>query len=346
MRARGGGAQVDGVEVWAWPRPARTVRRVDIGPRTFEFGTRTYVMGVLNVTPDSFSDGGLYFDPGAACDRAWQMVEEGVDVVDVGAASAGYRAKPVTPEEEVQRLAPVLRRLARELPVPISVDTHRSYVARVALDEGVHIINDISGLRGDPQLAPVIAQYGAAVVIMHMLGVPERPNRDPRYDGDVIAAVRADLLRGVETALEAGIRPDHIIVDPGIGVTKRTAHNLEILQRLPELTMTLDYPVLIGTSRTSVIGNVLELPVHERLEGVLATTAVGAAMGVDMVRVHDVRENVRVARMADAMVRGIAEPEDGWAFDAITGEARRPLRPVGGRRSADTPVPPEDSKKE
>lgn len=326
-----GGGEVDRFRSPAWPRsPLR--RRVPIGPALFEFGSRTYVMGVLNVTPDSFSDGGLYFDVEKACRRAWQMVEEGVDIIDVGAASASFRARPVSPEEEIERLRPVLERLAAELPVPLSVDTHRASVARVALEAGAHIINDISGLRADPELPDVIAEFGAAVVIMHMLGTPAQPERNPRYT-DVIAEVRADLLAGAERAERAGIPPEKIIVDPGIGVAKGTEHNLEILQRLPELA-SLDFPLLVGASRTSVIGNILELPVNDRLEGTLAVTAVGAAMGVDVVRVHDVRANVRVARMADAMVRGVPVPEDGWPFDAISGDMLRPLRPVGGPAGA------------
>lgn len=311
----------------AGPAPA-AAKPVTIGPKTFEFGSRTYIMGVLNVTPDSFSDGGLYFDPGRAVERAHQMVAEGVDIIDVGAASAGFKARPVSPEEEIRRLRPVLERLCRELPVPVSVDTHRRSVAQVALDAGVSMINDISGLRGDPQLAATIASYGAAVVVMHMKGTPAAPERNPVYY-DPVAEALEDLLRGIRRAMEAGIPREKIVVDPGIGVTKRTEHNLMLLQNLPALRV-LGQPVLLGASRTSAIGNILELPVDRRLEGTLATTAVAAAMGVDVVRVHDVAANARVARMADAMVRGWAEPPDGWAFDAISGEALRPLRPVGG----------------
>lgn len=298
------------------------------GPAALAWGTRTYVMGVLNITPDSFSDGGRYLDPGRAVERAWQMVAEGADLLDLGAESASIAAGKPDLDQELRRLVPVVSRLARELPVPLSIDTYKSAVARACLEAGAAIINDITGLHEDPDLPDVIARHGAGVVVMHLQGAARQVSREPAY-GDAVEEVADYLAEGARRARTAGIPPGRIILDPGIGVGKRTAHNLALLQGLPALRG-LGYPVLLGASRTSVIGNVLEAPIGARLEGTLATTAVAAAMGVDMVRVHDVAANVRAARMADAMVRGIAPPAGGWPFDAVTGHQRRPLQPVGG----------------
>ena len=302
---------------------------VQFGPRTFRWGSRTYIMGVLNVTPDSFSDGGLYLNPERALARAREMIEQGADIIDIGGESASLKASRPSVEEEVARLLPVVTTLAAEGRVTLSVDTYKSAVAAAMLEAGAHLINDVTALRADPELAGVIAHHGAGVVLMHMQGTPRQPVREPRY-ARVIDDLLAYFSESIERAVRAGIDEQRILLDPGIGVSKRTRHNLEILQNL-EAIRALGFPVLLGHSRTSVIGNILELPIHERLEGTLAVTAVAVTKGVDVVRVHDVRANVRVVRMADALVRGVTEPPDGWPFDAVTGEQRRPLRPVGGR---------------
>lgn len=313
-------------------RYAPPVRPVAFGAHTLEFGGKTHIMGILNVTPDSFSDGGLYYDHEKALAHAREMVADGADVVDLGAESASIKASKPDANEQVARLVPLVRELAAGLGRPLSIDTYQSAVAEATLAAGAAIINDISGLHADPDLARVVAEHGAGLVIMHMKGHPRRPDPEPRYE-DVFEEVRAYLSEGVERALAAGVREEKILLDPGIGVGKRTAHNLELLQRLGELRA-LGFPILLGASRTSVIGNVLELPVGEREEGTLATTAWAAFVGADMVRVHDVRGNARVAAMADALARGIRQPDDGWPFDAVTGEQRRPLRPPGSGERA------------
>lgn len=318
------------------PPVARGPRTVRIRGRELRFGERTLIMGVLNVTPDSFSDGGRYNRPDRAIRRALEMVREGVDVIDVGAESANIAASKPELEEELERLMPVVERLVREVDVPISIDTYKAPVAEAALQAGAHIINDISGLHADPALPAVCARYGAGVVIMHLQGHPRALAREPQYE-DVVLDVARYLQEGVDRALAAGVAPERILVDPGIGVGKRTRHNLEILENLHAFR-SLGFPVLLGASRTSVIGNLLETPVGDRLEGTLATTVLAAVHGADMVRVHDVRANARTARVADALTRGWREPEDGWPFDAVTGHRRRPLRELGR-----LPAPPATS---
>lgn len=301
---------------------------VRLGPRTYHWGRRTYIMGILNVTPDSFSDGGRHLAPERAMARARAMEAEGADVIDIGAESASIAASKPELDEELARLLPVVETLARETGATLSIDTYKSAVAEAVLEAGAHVINDISGLHADPDLAAVIAQHDAGVVIMHMQGHPRDVAREPRYD-DVVDEVAAYLAEGIERAVRAGVREEAILIDPGIGVGKRTRHNLDLIRRIGELRQRLGFPVLLGHSRTSVIGNVLEAPIHDRAEGTLAVTVFAATQGVDMVRVHDVGANTRAARMADALVRGVTEPADGWPFDAVTGRQRRPLRTVG-----------------
>jgi dihydropteroate synthase len=269
-------------------------RVLDCRGRSLVLGERTLVMGILNVTPDSFSDGGLYLEPEQAIRRAEEMVEEGADIIDVGAVSTRPGHTPVPPEEEWRRLAPVLEELVKRVSVPVSVDTWRAATARAALEAGVHMINDQWALAADPELARVVAGYQVPVVLMH--------NQDHRHYEDLMGDIIGFLRRGIEAAEEAGVPPEKIIVDPGIGFGKDTEQNLEVLHRLGELK-SLGRPILLGTSRKSVIGNVLGLPVGERLEGTAATVALGIAQGADIVRVHDVKAMVRVARMADAIVR-------------------------------------------
>ncbi len=281
---------------------------------TFALDRRTHLLGVLNVTPDSFSDGGAFLDPGAAAEHALRMAADGADCIDIGGESTRPGASPVSAEEEWARIGPVLKRLGR-CPVPISVDTTKAAVAGRALDAGVAIVNDVSALRFDPALAGVVAEAGAGLVLMHMRGTPRTMQEHPSY-GDVVAEVRAFLAERLQVAVAAGIPPEAILLDPGIGFGKAVEHNLTLLRRLPELG-TLGRPLLVGPSRKSFIGAVLGTAVTERLEGTAAALALAIAGGATLVRVHDVKAMGRVARMCDAIlgreaphvgvVRGAAE---------------------------------------
>jgi dihydropteroate synthase len=279
-----------------------------IGPATFAWGTRTFVMGVLNVTPDSFSGDGLLAaaDPvAAAVERGRTMVDEGADLLDVGGESSRPGHAHVDAAQEIERVVPVVRALRAALPwVPISVDTVKPSVAAAALAAGADLLNDVWGVAADDAMAHVATDHGAALVLMH--------NRPEASYVNLVAEVLADLEAAIERALRAGVAWDLLIVDPGFGFGKTPAHNLVLLRELDSLRL-LGRPVLLGTSRKSTLGKVLDLPADERLEATLATTALAVASGVDMVRVHDVRANVRVARMADAVVRGghPIETEDG-----------------------------------
>ncbi|MBE3571436.1 MAG: dihydropteroate synthase [Moorella humiferrea] len=257
-------------------------------------GRRTLIMGILNVTPDSFSDGGRFYDPGAAVEHAHRLVEEGADIIDVGGESTRPGHRPVDAEEEWRRLEPVLKRLVAEIKVPISVDTYKAVTARRALDLGVDIINDIWGCRADAHMASVCGRYRAPVVIMH--------NQEGTTYSDLMFDILSFLRTGIRLLEDNGVPPENIIVDPGIGFGKDLQQNLEVMGRLRELKV-LGKPVLLGTSRKSMIGKVLDLPVDQRLEGTAATVALGISQGVDIVRVHDVRAMLRVARMTDAVVR-------------------------------------------
>ena len=277
---------------------------MQIGKRRFEWSARTYVMGVLNVTPDSFSGDGLLssgIDPGwveRAADQALWIEAAGADIIDVGGEStrppSRYQgAKPVDEAEELRRIIPVIESLHANLSIPISIDTRKSNVARAAVDAGAAMINDVSML-ADPNMANTAADLGVPLAIGH---TRFRANyKDPTVE------VIADLRVAVESALESGVSQDNLIIDPGIGFGKKARHSLDILNRLAEFHV-LQLPVLVGTSRKSFIGEVLDLPVEERLEGTAATVALNISHKADIVRVHDVPEMVRVARMADAVVR-------------------------------------------
>jgi dihydropteroate synthase len=273
-----------------------------------DLGRRTLVMGVLNVTPDSFSDGGMYADVDAAVEHARAMVAEGADLLDIGGESTRPATfadrSPLPPEEEIRRVVPVITRLAAEFPsVPISIDTYKADVAEAALDAGARLINDIGGLAFDPGMAALAAHRGAPVIIMHLPGKPRDIPADPHY-GEIIADLSAFFRAQIAHARAAGIPDEHILLDPGIGFGKTAAHNLEILRRLPELKA-LGYPLVVGSSRKRFIGKVLGIDdPRDRLEGTAATVAIAIAGGADIVRVHDVRAMVRVARMSDAIVRG------------------------------------------
>ncbi|MEG6570304.1 dihydropteroate synthase [Thermoanaerobacterium thermosaccharolyticum] len=261
--------------------------------KEIEIGKRTYIMGILNMTPDSFSDGGKYNTLEKGMERALKMIEDGADIIDVGGESSRPGYKPVTAEEELRRINDIVKKL-QEVNTIVSVDTMKSKVAEESLKNGAHIINDIWGLQRDLDMAKVVADYGAGVVIMHNKDVAE-------YD-DLLKDVISFLEKSIDIALKAGIKEENIMIDPGIGFGKTLEHNLTLMKRLDELKV-LGFPILLGTSRKSMIGHVLKLDVNERVEGTAATVAIGISKGADIVRVHDVKEMARVAKMTDAMVR-------------------------------------------
>jgi len=261
---------------------------------------RTVVMGILNVTPDSFYDGGRYARAEAAVQRALQMVQDGADIVDIGGESTRPGSQPVPEEEELRRVLPVIEAVRGQVDVPISIDTTKSRVAERALQAGACMVNDISGLGFDPRMAEVVARHGALCCVMHIQGTPQTMQQNPQYE-DVVRDIRRYFEERLALAERAGIPRENIWLDPGIGFGKTVEHNLEILRRLREFTA-FGLPILIGTSRKSFIGKILgDLPPEERLEGTAATVAIAIMNGANAVRVHDVREMVRVARMTDAV---------------------------------------------
>lgn len=266
-----------------------------------QFGSRTLVMGIINLTDDSFSGDGLGASVDRAVEQAEQFIAQGADILDVGAESTRPGSEPVEEEQELERVLPVIAGIRRACSIPISVDTSKPAVAREALRAGADIINDVYGLRA-PGMIQEAADSGAAVVIMHMLGTPRDMQRDPQYT-DVVGEIRDFLAARIEAAVAGGVPRARIIVDPGFGFGKTVQHNLEILRRLREFRV-LGRPVLIGTSRKSTIGAVLDLPVDQRVFGTAATCALAINNGADILRVHDVQAMVQVARMTDAVVRG------------------------------------------
>ena len=260
---------------------------------------RTLMMGILNVTPDSFSNGGHFFIPEKAIEHAFQMANEGADIIDVGGESSRPGADPVSREEEELRVLPVIKELTSQLNIPISIDTRRSLIARKALERGVQIVNDISGLRDDPDMADVISQFDAFVVIMHMKGTPKNMQQNPTYENLMEELIEFFRDR-VTYALKSGIQNNRIILDPGIGFGKRLSDNFIILNAL-ERIVEMGYPVLVGPSRKSFIGLTLNLPPNERLEGTAASVTASVLHGAKIVRVHDVKEMKRVITIADAI---------------------------------------------
>lgn len=269
------------------------------GKYKIDLGKRAHIMGIVNVTPDSFSDGGMFFDREYAVGHALRMESQGADMIDVGGESTRPGAKPVSVKEECRRVIPVIKALAKRLRVPVSVDTSKSEVARRALDAGAVIINDVTGLKRDRRIAKLAAGYKAAVVLMHMKGTPRTMQKDPRY-GDLMAEVMAGLRQSIKVATDAGISDDRIVVDPGIGFGKNAGHNLEILKRLPELR-SLGYPVMVGPSRKSFIGKITGATESGRAFGTAAAVAIAVANGADIVRVHDVREMRQVVQITEAV---------------------------------------------
>ena len=274
---------------------------MQFGGRNIDLSSRTHIMGVLNVTPDSFSDGGRFLKLDDAVSQGMKMIEEGADIIDVGGESTRPGSDPLSAEEELSRVIPVIESLFAKSDLPISIDTYKAEVARRALDAGAQMINDISALRFDPEMKNVAAEFGVPVVLMHIKGTPKEMQKEPHYD-DVIAEITEYLTESMRMAEEAGIDGKKIIVDPGIGFGKRIRDNLNILKKLKEFSI-LRCPILIGCSRKSFIGRVLDLPVEERLEGSLAALAVVVMNGANIVRVHDVKESKRVVRLVDAITR-------------------------------------------
>ena len=269
---------------------------------------RPVVMGILNITPDSFSDGGNFRNPREALARASKLIDDGAEIIDIGAESTRPGSDPVPAEAELDRILPVIRELARELQTPISVDTQKAQVAEAALEAGAEIINDVSALRTDPAMAGLAASSGAAVVLMHMQGEPKTMQLRPRYD-EVVREVTEWLAGRVEAAVSAGIPRQRLLVDPGFGFGKTLGHNLELLRRLDELHR-LGLPLVVGTSRKSMIGAILNRPVGERLYGTLATVACAAMAGCHVLRVHEVRPALEVVKVCEAVRRGI-DYDDG-----------------------------------
>jgi dihydropteroate synthase len=278
------------------------------GGTVFYWGKRTYVMGVINVSPDSFSGDGLA-DVEEAVARAERLVTEGADIIDIGGESTRPSSTPLLPDEELQRVIPVVEKLAHKISVPLSVDTYKLEVARQALNAGADMINDIWGLQKEPGLAELAAQKSVPIVLMS--------NQRGSSCHDIMSAVISDLKRAIRQAVDAGVPRENIIVDPGIGFGKTQEQNLEVLRRMEEVQV-LNRPILLGSSRKSFIGWVLDLtpeqrssevafvpPGDQRLEGTAATIAIGIAKGADIVRVHDVKEMTRVCKMSDALVRGV-----------------------------------------
>lgn len=265
-----------------------------IGGKVWQWGKRTYIMGILNVTPDSFSDGGIFYDIKAALQHSAQMVSEGADIIDIGGESTRPGFTVLTAKEEIERVIPVVESLSKEADILISIDTYKAETADAAIKAGAHLINDIWGLKHDKEMAAVIAAAGVPVCIMH--------NRDNKDYNNLMEDVISDLAGSIEIAKKAGISDENIIIDPGIGFAKTYEQNLQVLRNM-DMLKRLGYPVLLGVSRKSVIGLTLGLDVNNRLEGTLALTAYGIMKGADIVRVHDVLQNARTAAMTDAVAR-------------------------------------------
>jgi dihydropteroate synthase len=273
--------------------------RLNFKGRTVKLGKKMLIIGVLNVTPDSFYDGGRYNNSKQAVERALQMVEEGADIIDIGGESSRPGSNPVEEKEELERVVPVIKKLADKINVPISIDTYKAGVAERAIDVGASMVNDISALRMDEKMANVVRSRGVPVCLMHMQGTPRNMQKNPRYK-DVVSEIFAFLKERIEFCEQAGIDIERTIVDPGIGFGKTVLHNLEILRNLDQFK-SLGRPIMIGVSRKSFMGKVLQLEPEERLEGSLASTVWCMMKGASILRVHDVRETKRAVTMVEAI---------------------------------------------
>ena len=285
------------------------MRILKIGDKSFNIDKKTIIMGVLNVTPDSFSDGGDFYKKKDAIDHAIQMKKDGADIIDIGGESTRPGSKPVSAEEELRRILPILEELKDNIDIPISIDTYKSKVAKKTLDSGASMINDISALRYDRKLAGIISDYNATICLMHMKGTPNNMQKNPVYN-DVIKEIYDFLKKRILYAKSKGINDEKIIIDPGIGFGKRTGgvieDNCEIIRRLDEFK-NLGYPLLIGTSRKSFIGNILGknkmLPVEKRLDGSIISALISIVNGADIIRVHDVKQTKKYATIVDKIVK-------------------------------------------
>jgi len=265
-----------------------------------DLSRKTHIMGILNITPDSFSDGGMHFDRSHAVDHALRMIDEGADILDIGGESTRPGSEPVPLDEELRRTLPVIEALAGKISVPISIDTYKSPVAIRALEAGASMVNDISGMRFDPEMPKVISRFKVPVVIMHIKGDPKNMQVNPTYEA-LIPEIMDYFRSSIRLAVKSGIPEHMIILDPGIGFGKAFEHNLEIMNNLEQFSL-LEKPLLIGPSRKAFLGKILGgLPPQERLEGTAASVAISIIKGAHIVRVHDVREMVRVAKVADAI---------------------------------------------
>lgn len=266
-----------------------------IGNKEFEIGKRTYIMGILNFTPDSFSDGGKFNDIDIAIEHVRKMIEDGADIIDVGGESTRPNHTPVGEEEEINRVVPIIKAIRGKFDIPISIDTYKAKVAEKAIEAGADLINDVWGFKMEKDIAKVAAKYNVPCCLMH--------NRDNKNYNNLMYEILEDLKESIKIAKEAGVKDENIILDPGIGFGKTYEQNLETMNNLQRLKE-LGYPILLGTSRKSMIGLTLDLPVEERVEGTVATTVIGIMKDAcDFVRVHDVLENYRAAKMTDAIVR-------------------------------------------
>ncbi|MFD1883997.1 dihydropteroate synthase [Paenibacillus wenxiniae] len=276
-------------------KPIYPIHEYDLGTASLRLDQTTRIMGILNITPDSFSDGGSYTSVERAIAHAKQMVEEGADIIDIGGESTRPGHEPVSEQEELNRVLPVIQALRQQLPeLPLSIDTYKAEVARQAIEAGAHIINDVWGGMADERMFDVVAELGCPYILMH--------NRYNMEYTDLATDVRHDLEQRIQYALAAGVTPQQIIIDPGIGFAKTGEHNLELMRRLDELHP-LGYPLLLGTSRKRFIRSVLDAAPDDVVEGTLATTALGIAQGCQIIRVHDVRANKKLAMMCDAMLQ-------------------------------------------
>lgn len=265
-----------------------------IGNKEYELGKRTYIMGILNVTPDSFSDGGKFNEIDAAVNQARKLIEDGADIIDIGGESTRPGAEYVTEEEEIKRVVPIIKAIKEKLDVTISIDTYKARTAEESIKAGADIINDIWGAKYDKNMAKVAAKYNTPIILMH--------NRENKPYENLMEDVVRDLQESIDIALKAGVKKENIILDPGIGFTKTYEENLIVMNNC-EVIKKLGYPMLLGTSRKSMIGLTLNLPVNERVEGTLATSVMGIIKGFEFIRVHDVLENKRVAIMTDTILK-------------------------------------------
>lgn len=265
-----------------------------IGNKEFNIGERTFIMGILNVTPDSFSDGGKYNEIDAAVAQAKKLVQDGADIIDIGGESTRPGAKAVSVDEEISRVVPIIKAIKKEIDVAISIDTYNGRTAEESIKAGADIINDVWGFKKDKYIAEVAARYNVPCILMH--------NREAKLYNNLLQDVINDLYESIYIALEAGVKRENIILDPGIGFAKSYEENLIVMNNL-QVIRAMGYPVLLGTSRKSMIGLTLNLPVTERVEGTLATTVIGIMKGCEFIRVHDVLENKRAAVMTDDIIK-------------------------------------------